>query len=84
MVTRIRLVHRDAQQLEGGDRQVDVDGDPAPEVSEVLAERQPGLVAHHLQDDSFACGELDQVGRLGARLLDHGCDRELDLPGRDA
>ena len=77
----IRLVHRDAEQLERGDRQVDVDGDPAPEVAEVLAERQPGLAAHQLQDDSFACRELDQVGGLRARFLDHSSDHGLDVRG---
>ena len=70
-----------AEQLEGRDREVDVDGDPAAQVAEVGAVRPPGLVAHDLEDDSFAGRQLDQVARPRARLLDDRRDRALDLLG---
>ena len=79
VVAGVRLVDRELEQLEGRDRQVDVDGDPAAQVAEVVVERQPGLVAHDLQDDSFAVRQIDQVARPRARLRDHRRDRALDL-----
>ena len=61
MVAGIGLVDREDEQLDGRHRQVDVDGDPAAQVAEVVAERHPGLVAHDLQDDAFAVRQLDQI-----------------------
>ena len=69
------------EQIEGRHREVDVDGDPAAQVAEVVVERQPGLVAHDLQDDSFAGRQLDQAARRLARLLDDSRHRALDLLG---
>ena len=63
VVAGIRLVDREPEQLDGRHREVDVDGDPAAQVAEVVVERQPGLVAHDLQDDSFAGRQLDQAAR---------------------
>ena len=82
MVAGIRLVAREAQQLQGRHREIDVDGDAAAQAAEVFAERQPGLVAHDLHDNSFAVRQLDQATHPRARLPDDGRDRALDLLGR--
>ena len=84
VVAGIRLVHREDEQLDRRHRQVDVDCDPAAEVAEVVAERQPGLVAHDLQVDALAGRQVDEAARPGARLLDHRRHRALDLLGGHA
>jgi len=81
VVAGIRLVDREPEQLDGRHRQIDVDGDPAAQVAEVVAGRQPGLVAHDLQHDAFAGRQLDQAARPRARLLDGRRHRALDLLG---
>jgi hypothetical protein len=84
VVAGIRLVDREHEQLAGRHRQVDVYADPAAQVAEVIAGCPPGLVANDLQHDPFAGGHLDQAAYPGARLLDHGRERLLDLFGWDA
>jgi hypothetical protein len=80
----IRLVDRQDEQLDGRHRQVAVDGDPAAQVAEVLAERQPRLVSDDLRDDAFAVRQIDEGTRLCSRLLDDGGDRPLDPLGGHA
>ncbi len=82
MVAGIPLVQGEAEQLDGGHRQVEVDGDAAARAAEVVAERKPGLVARDLQDDFFAVRQLDETTGSGARLGDDGRHRALDLLGR--
>ena len=84
MMAGIRLVHREHEQVDGRQRQVDVDDDPAAQVAEVAAERPPGPVADDLQDDAFAIRECDQTARPRARLFDHRRHRALHLLGGHA
>ncbi len=83
VVAGIRLVDREVEQLDGRHREVDVDRDPAAQVTQVLAERQPGLLANDLEDDALSVRELDQAARPRAGLLDDRPDDGLDLVGRD-
>ena len=62
VVTGVGLVDRDREHLEGGQREVDVDLDPAPQLAEVLAERHPRDVADDLDGDAFALGKRDEIG----------------------
>jgi hypothetical protein len=80
----IGLVDRQHEQLDGRHREIDVDADLAAEVAEVLAEREPVLVAHDLELDSFVVRQLDQTTRPCTRLLDHRPDYALDVLGRNA
>jgi hypothetical protein len=84
VVTGIRLVAREMEQLDGRHREIDIDSDAAAQAAEVLGEREPGLVPHDLQDDAVVVRQLDQPTRPCGRLLDDGRDRALDLLGRHA
>jgi hypothetical protein len=79
VVAGIRLAHGEAEQLEGGHRQVEVDGDAVAQAAEVVSERKPGRVAHDLEGDFFAVRQLDETRGSGARLGDDGRHRALDL-----
>jgi hypothetical protein len=61
VVAGIRLVQGEAEQLEGGRQQVEVDGDAAAQAAGLVAERKPGPVSHDLQDDFFAVRQLDKT-----------------------
>jgi hypothetical protein len=77
VVAGIGLVERKDEELDGRQRQVDVDPDPAGQVAEVVARRPPGLVVHHLEDDVLSVRQLDEATGPGARLLDDSRDQAL-------
>src|SRR5215204_471504 len=80
-MARVGLVHRQPEELHGRHREVHVDRDRAAEVAEVFAEGPPRLVAHDLEVDSLAGGEVDEAPRLSACRLDDRSDRLLDALG---
>ena len=83
MVARVRLVQGHPQQLQGRHREIDVDGDPAAKLAEVVAEGEPGLVTDDLQVDAFGVRQIEQAARPGACLGQHGRHRFRDALGGD-
>ena len=79
VVTRVRLVRDQVDELGRGDRKVDVDRDPAAAAAEVVVVGEPRLLAHELGLDVLVRREPEQPRRRGAEAF---AERREDVEHR--